>query len=517
MSRIIKIFDTTLRDGEQSPGCSMNTVEKIEVALQLERLGVDVIEAGFAASSTGDFDAIVAITKSVKTPIICSLARAIEADVDAAARALKDATCPRIHTFIATSPIHMEHKLQLSPAAVIDRAVAAVTRAKTYMPDVEFSCEDAGRSDRDFLVKILTETIKAGATTVNIPDTVGYLMPTEYADLIRFLIQTVPGIDEVDVSVHCHDDLGLATANSLAGIVAGASQVECTINGIGERAGNAALEEIVMAIKTRPDQLRATTMIVTKELTKTSRLIANITGSTVQANKAIVGANAFAHEAGIHQDGVLKMRQTYEIMKMEDVGATVENLVIGKHSGRHAFTQKLQALGHQLSPDDIQKAFNRFKDLADRKKVISDKDIASIVANEIYQSTTGESEGFQLRYVQIVAGNTTRPTATVQLIHHGNQLEGSHTGEGPVDAIYRTIDALIGEPITLVDFVIHAVTGGTDALGEVTVRIADENTIFVGRGSDTDVLVAAATAYIVAINKMMAYRKNTRTASSLSD
>ncbi|MGE4169883.1 MAG: 2-isopropylmalate synthase [Candidatus Margulisiibacteriota bacterium] len=507
MSDIIKIFDTTLRDGEQSPGCSMNKEEKLEIAYQLERLNVDVIEAGFAISSKGDFDSIALIAEKIKTPIICSLARAIPKDIEAAAAAIEKAKNKRIHTFIATSPIHMEHKLKMHPDAVLDMAVSAVKLAKSFVNDVEFSCEDAGRSDRDFLVRVLTEVIKAGATVVNIPDTVGYQTPEQFGALIRFLKETVPGIDKTDISVHCHNDLGLATANALAGVLNGATQIECTINGIGERAGNTALEEVVMALKTRHEAYgQAKTNIITPEIMKTSRLVTSITGSTVQANKAIVGANAFAHESGIHQDGMLKHRRTYEIMDAEMIGLRDTNLVLGKHSGRHAFTDKLKELGFELSKPEIDKAFERFKALADQKKDVSDKDLHSIVSDEVFHAP----EIYKLHYLQIIAGNTTRPTAVIQLDKGGEIIEGAYTGAGPVDALYKGIETMIGEPINLVDFSIHSVTGGTDALGEVTVRIRDGESIFTGRGSALDVLVASAKAYVAAVNKMLGARGTTR-------
>lgn len=507
MSRIIKIFDTTLRDGEQSPGCSMNKEEKLEIAYHLERLNVDIIEAGFAISSPEDFESIQLIAEQVKNPIICSLSRARKADIQAAADAIKSAQSPRIHTFIATSPIHMEHKLKMAPNEVLQNAIEAVKFAKSFVSDVQFSAEDAGRSDRDFLIKVLTEVIKAGATTVNIPDTVGYQTPYEFGDLIRFLLENTPGIDAVTVAVHCHNDLGLASANSLMGVLNGAGQIECTINGIGERAGNTALEEVVMAIHTRSDVFNATTHIHTHEILKASRLVSNITGSIVQANKAIVGANAFAHEAGIHQDGVLKNRNTYEIMDAQIIGVKPTQLVLGKHSGRHAFSDKLKELGYQLSSEDLEKAFTRFKELADKKKTVSDKDLQSIVADEIFQVP----EFYKLQLIQIMSGNTTRPTATVQLLKGTDIIECAEIGSGPVDAIYRTIDRLIGETINLVDFVIHSVTDGTDALGEVTVRISEGDTIYTGRGSDLDVLVASAKAYIAAVNKMLhARQKNKR-------
>ena len=502
--KTIKIFDTTLRDGEQSPGCSMNKQEKLEVARQLEILGVDVIEAGFAISSSGDFESIQSIAKAVKNSTVCSLCRAKKSDIEAAAQSVEKAKKPRIHTFIATSPIHMEHKLKMSPEQVIEQAVEAVRFAKTFVDDVEFSAEDAGRSDWDFLVKICTEAIKAGATVLNIPDTVGYQNPGEYSRLIEHLCLNVPHIDQVDVSVHCHNDLGLATANSLAAIQKGATQVECTINGIGERAGNTALEEVVMALAVRKDVYNATTNINTKEITKTSRLVSSITGSRVQPNKAIVGANAFAHEAGIHQDGILKKRQTYEIMDAEMVGLKKNALVLGKHSGRHAFQKKLAELGFDMQNEELEKAFIRFKSLADKKKEIAEEDLLTLISDEIYHAP----EIFTLKYVQIVAGNTTRPTATVRLKKEEEVIEGAEMGAGPVDAIYKTIDYLVGEPIDLVEFNIHSVTSGTDALGKVTVRIRDKNRVFIGRSSSLDVLVASAKAYLEAINKMLFFRQH---------
>ncbi len=504
--RLIKIFDTTLRDGEQSPGCSMNTEEKIEVAQQLEKLRVDVIEAGFAVSSKGDFEAIQRIAHSIKKSIVCSLARAVKHDIELAARSIEKAKRKRIHTFIATSPIHMEHKLKLSPEKVLETVIESVKFAKTFVEDVEFSAEDAGRSDQYFLIKIYSEAIKAGATVINVPDTVGYKTPEEYGALIRFLMENVTGIEKVDVSAHCHNDLGLATANSLAGVLNGASQIECTINGIGERAGNTALEEVVMAIATRPDIYNAATSINTHEIMKTSRLVSHITGSPVQPNKAIVGANAFAHEAGIHQDGILKKRDTYEIMDAESIGLKENKLVLGKHSGRHAFLSKLKEMGFELMKDDAQRAFERFKMMADQKKEMLEEDLEAIVADEIYHAP----EIYSLKYVHIVSGNMTRPTATVQLEKEGDVLEKSEMGAGPVDAVYKAISHLIGEPIVLVDYTIQSITGGTDALGDVTVRIRDNDRIFTGRGSSLDILVASSKAYLQAINKMLFARKRGR-------
>lgn len=511
MSKQIKIFDTTLRDGEQSPGCSMNKEEKLEVALQLERLNVDVIEAGFAISSKGDFEAISLIAQRVRGPVICSLARAVRQDIEAAAQAIAKAARKRIHTFIATSPIHMQYKLKMTPEQVLENAVSAVRYAKTFAEEVEFSCEDAGRSDWDFLVTVYTEVIRAGASTINVPDTVGYQTPEEFGRLIRYLSEHVVGVEAVDISVHCHNDLGMATANALSGILNGATQIECTINGIGERAGNTALEEVVMALRVREPFYKATTQIVTQEIMKTSRLVSAVTGSGVQPNKAVVGANAFAHEAGIHQDGILKARQTYEIMDAEMIGLKDTNLVLGKHSGRHAFSQKLKELGYELDKEALNKAFDRFKLLADKKKEVSDKDLSAILADETHHV----HEVFSLEYVQVTAGNTTRSTACVRVLHEGEILEGASTGAGPVDAIFQTIEKIVGESISLVDFAVHAVTGGTDALGEVTVRVKDDDRVFTGRGAALDVLVASAKAYLQAINKMLIARDQYRIKSTV--
>lgn len=504
MSRRIKIFDTTLRDGEQSPGCSMNTEEKLEVAYQLERLGVDIIEAGFAISSKGDFESIQTIAKAIKTSRICSLCRAVKPDIEAAALAIKDAKLQRIHTFIATSPIHMEYKLKMSPEKVLETAVGAVKYAKTFVDDVEFSCEDAGRSDWDFLVRVFNEIIKAGATVLNVPDTVGYQTPQEFGALIKYLSDNVIGIENVDISVHCHNDLGLAVANSLAGVLNGATQIECTINGIGERAGNTALEEVVMALKVREDVLKAHTGIQTKEIIKTSRLVSTITGSVVQPNKAIVGANAFAHEAGIHQDGILKMRQTYEIMDAKMIGLSENNLVLGKHSGRHAFVERLKALGYDMSKDDVDKAFLQFKAVADKKKEIHDDDLHAIVSDEVHH----QHDTYAVKSVSITCGTDVEPSASVSLTVEGREIRGEETGTGPVDALYKTISGMVGAEFRLVDYIIQAVTGGTDALGEVTVRIQNGDNVFTGRGADTDVMVASAKAYVMAINKLLYRQKH---------
>ncbi|MFH1428547.1 MAG: 2-isopropylmalate synthase [Candidatus Margulisiibacteriota bacterium] len=497
--RQIKIFDTTLRDGEQSPGASMNTEEKLEVAHYLAKLNVDIIEAGFAISSPGDFEAIRTIAEHVKGPYICSLARARKEDIERAWEAVKVSDKPYIHTFLATSPIHMQAKLRKTPDEVVDIAVGAVKLAKSFCEKVEFSAEDAGRSEFPFLCRVVEEVIKAGATTVNIPDTVGYTTPEEFGLLIKNLRERVPGIDKIDLAVHCHNDLGMATANSLAAIHNGATQIECTINGIGERAGNCSLEEVVMAIKTRKDFFDCQTNIVTENIYKTSRLVSSITGMTVQPNKAIVGANAFAHEAGIHQDGVLKERLTYEIMDAKSIGWTDNVLVLGKHSGRHAFKRRLNDLGFELNDEEMNKAFDRFKVLADKKKDVSDQDIESLIADEVFLG----NETYVLTTVTAKAGNTTRPWGKACLLKNGEEVCAESNGDGPVDAVYSAIDELVGEKVKLLDYIIQAVTGGTDALGKVTVRIEENGRIFTGRSADTDIVVSSAKAYINAINKMI--------------
>lgn len=503
MSRIIKVFDTTLRDAEQAPGASMTLEEKLQMAKQLAFLNVDIIEAGFAISSQGDFESIKAVAEQVKGPIICSLARCRKEDIDAAWDAIKGAEKSRIHVFIATSPVHMEHKFNKTPEEIVQIAVESVKYAKSLCADIEFSAEDASRSDRDFLVRIFSETIKAGANAINIPDTVGYAAPEEFGSLVRYLKENVEGIDDVDVAVHCHNDLGLATANSLAAVLNGATQVHCTINGMGERAGNASLEEVVMALHTRQDFYDASTAINTREIYRSSKLFSGITGIQVQPNKAIVGRNAFLHEAGIHQDGVLKHRATYEIMRAEDIGLKQQELVLGKHSGRHAFKQRLEDLGFHVDDDQLQKAFEKFKLLADEKKEVTDSDIESIVAKEAVQY----DDKYSLDYVQITAGNTTKPTATVRLLVKGAEpLEGAYLGTGPVDAIYNAIEMLIGMKVDLQEYIVHAVTQGTDALGEVTVRIQEDGRVFTGRGADTDVLVSSAQAFLSAVNKVVRYQ-----------
>jgi 2-isopropylmalate synthase len=496
--RRIKIFDTTLRDGEQSPGASMNVDEKIQVARQLKKLGVDIIEAGFPIASPGDFEAVNRIAKEVKGIVVAGLCRARDEDIERAAEALAPAEQKRIHTFIATSDIHLKYKLRMNREQVIEAAVKAVKKAKQYTDDVEFSAEDATRSDWDYLCKVTEEVIKAGATTVNIPDTVGYTIPQEYGELIEYLMNKVPNIDKATISVHCHNDLGLAVANSLTAILKGAGQVECTINGIGERAGNAAMEEIVMALKVRGDFFKADTGIVTQELYRTSRLVSKITGMVVQPNKAIVGANAFAHEAGIHQDGVLKERTTYEIMRPQDIGIPSSKIVLGKHSGRHAFKTRLEELGFSLTEEEINRAFERFKRLADQKKYIFNEDIEALVSDEVLRIT----EVYQLVDLEVSSGTKKKPTATVRMKINGEEKELTVSGDGPVDAVYKAITELTDSKAELNKFEIKAITGGTDALGEVTVILEEGGHTVRGHGSDTDIIVASAKAYINALNKL---------------
>ncbi len=499
----IVVFDTTLRDGEQSPGCSMNLEEKLRVAAMLERMGVDVIEAGFAIASRGDFQAIQEVSKAVADSVVCSLARASRKDIDRAAEALAPAKRKRIHTFISTSPLHMKYKLQMEPEAVYEAVVDSVAYARNLCDDVEWSCEDGSRTERDFLCRTVEAAIKAGARTVNIPDTVGYALPDEFAALIRMLFDRVPNIDQAVISVHCHNDLGLAVANSLAAIGAGARQVECTINGIGERAGNAALEEIVMALRTRRDYLPYATGIRTEEITRASRLVSTVTGFNVQPNKAIVGANAFAHEAGIHQDGMLKHAGTYEIMTPESVGLVKSTLVMGKHSGRHAFRRKLEELGFELDEAAIETAFQRFKDLADKKKDVYDEDIAALVEDEMGRGVE------RLRFVslQVVCGSTGPQQATLTLAIDGEERTTTAQGNGPVDATFNAITELFPHQAALELYQVHAVTGGTDAQAEVTVRLVESGRSVTGHGADTDTLVASARAYIHALNRLEVKRQ----------
>lgn len=504
MTRKILIFDTTLRDGEQCPGASLNPEEKLEIARTLAKLKVDVIEAGFAIASPGDFEGVKIIAQKIKGPAICSLARCNKKDIQAAADAVKFSDRPYIHTFIATSPIHMEKKLRMTPDKVLETAVESVKFARSLCPYVEFSAEDAGRSDPAFLYKIVAAVIEAGAKTVNIPDTVGYTTPWVFGELIEKIIKNVPQIKEkgVIISVHCHNDLGLATANSLAAVKAGAGQVECTVNGIGERAGNASLEEVVMAIKTRKDIFNCETGINTREIYKASRQVSNLTGLLVQPNKAVVGANAFAHEAGIHQAGVLRARETYEIMSPQDIGLTESRLVLGKHSGRHALADKLKDMGYQLTEENLEKAFTRFKELADKKKDLSDRDLEIIVAEEVYVVP----EVYTIEKVEVTSGTHLKPSATVEMLYKGKKVVQTAIGAGPVDAVFKAIDALTKKKINLVDFTIQAITGGTDAQGEVTVRIKQDDQIFVGHGTSTDIIIASAKAYLAAINRLLTVR-----------
>jgi len=524
----VRIFDTTLRDGEQSPGASLTSAEKLEIARALAKLGVDVIEAGFPAASPDDLEGVRRISIEVGNPppgdvaltgplpVICGLARANKKDIDAAWEAIKPASRPRIHTFLATSPIHMQYKLKMEPEEVVEKVREMVAYAKTFCDDIEFSPEDAGRSEPEFLYYVLGEAIQAGATTLNIPDTVGYTTPEEYGALMAGVMANTPGIDDVVVSVHCHDDLGLATANTLAGIRAGARQAEVTVNGIGERAGNTSLEEIVMTLRIRRKVFGLETGIDTTLITRTSRMVSNYTGILVQPNKAIVGANAFAHEAGIHQDGMLKNQSTYEIMKPDMVGQHKSRLVLGKHSGRHAFKVHLAELGYDLTQEEVDRAFKRFKELADRKKTITDADLEAMVADQIYQP----KEIFGLDGIQVACGTMGMPTATIRMTGpDGTVYTHASLGTGPVDAAFRAIDAIVGSPNTLLEYSVHAITEGIDAIGEVSVRLqADNGSItqrkspqgnrsqaptFGGYGADTDIIVASAKAYLSALNKLL--------------
>jgi 2-isopropylmalate synthase len=525
MTNYVKIFDTTLRDGEQSPGATMTSVEKLEVARALARLGVDIIEAGFPAASPDDLEAVRRIAAEVgnppageqqaRVPVIAGLARANKNDIDKAWEAVREAAHPRIHTFLATSEIHMKHKLKMDPEEVVERVRAMVAYARSLCADVEFSPEDAGRSDPQFLYLVLGEAIKAGATTLNIPDTVGYTTPDEFGALIAGIIANTPGMHPgITVSVHTHDDLGLATANALAGIRAGARQAEVTVNGIGERAGNTSLEEVVMALKTRYPVFGLETGIDTTQISRISKLVSNYTSIPVQPNKAIVGANAFAHEAGIHQDGMLKHNQTYEIMRPEDVGVNQSKLVLGKHSGRHALRIRLAEMGHSLDEAELDKAFARFKELADRKKVITDLDLEALIADEFYRPR----DIFALDGLQVACGTMGMPTATVRLRGPDGKIHThASIGTGPVDATYKAIDSIVKIPAVLLEFNIHAITEGIDALGEVTVRVQPKDgmqkmdaqretpygRIFGGHGADTDIIVASAKAYLAALNKLI--------------
>ncbi|SIQ31352.1 2-isopropylmalate synthase [Aromatoleum tolulyticum] len=494
------IFDTTLRDGEQSPGASMTQEEKLRIARQLERMRVDVIEAGFPAASNGDFESVRAIAETIKESTVCALARANENDIRRSGEAIRPAARGRIHTFIATSPIHMEKKLRMTPDQVVEQAVKAIGWAKEYTDDIEFSAEDAGRSEIDFLVRIFTAVIEAGAKTINVPDTVGYNVPTQYANTLRTLIERVPNSDKVIWSVHCHNDLGLAVANSLAAVLAGARQVECTINGLGERAGNAALEEIVMAVRTRQDVFPCDTLIDTTQIVPASKLVSGVTGFPVQPNKAIVGANAFSHESGIHQDGVLKHRETYEIMRAEDVGWGANKLVLGKHSGRNAFRSRLQEIGIVVaSEDQLNHAFARFKELADKKHEIFDEDLNALMSDE---GVTPEHEHFRLLASRFHSETGETPQAELTIAVGGKETRTSAQGSGPVDAAFKAIEAVAKSGTELLLYSVNAITTGTDAQGEVTVRLSQDGKIVNGQGADTDIIVASAKAYLNALNKL---------------
>jgi 2-isopropylmalate synthase len=503
------IFDTTLRDGEQSPGASMNLDEKIKIATVLEEMGVDIIEAGFPIASNGDFEAVREVGRIVKNATVCGLARAGRADIDRAWEALQHAARPRIHTFISTSPLHMKFKLQMEPEDVHKAVIASVSHARNLCPDVEWSCEDGSRSDQDFLCRTVESAIKAGARTVNIPDTVGYAVPEEFGALIRMLFNRVPNIDQAVVSVHCHNDLGLAVANSLAAVGAGARQIECTVNGLGERAGNCSMEEVVMALKTRHDRMPFDTDVKSEYIMRASRLVSQVTGFAVQPNKAIVGANAFAHESGIHQDGMLKHAGTYEIMTPESVGLVKSNLVMGKHSGRHAFRTKLKELGFELGDNALNDVFHRFKALADRKKEVFDEDLVALVDDTIQH----EAERIHFVSLQVIAGSKGPQTAELELEVDGARRSAKTEGNGPVDAIFNAIRSLVANEARLQLYQVHAVTGGTDAQAEVTVRLEEGGKTVNGQGADPDTLVASARAYIHALNKLLTKREKTAPAA----
>jgi 2-isopropylmalate synthase len=502
----VVIFDTTLRDGEQSPGASMNLEEKLRIASVLEGMGVDVIEAGFPIASVGDFEAVNEIAKVVTGSTVCGLARATHMDIDRAAEALKPAERRRIHTFLSTSPLHMKYKLQMEPDAVHEAVIDSITYARKFTDDVEWSPEDGSRTEHDFLCRCVESAIRAGAGTINIPDTVGYAVPEEFAALIDMLFNRVPNIDQAVISVHCHNDLGLAVANSLAAVKSGARQIECTINGLGERAGNAAMEEIVMALRTRADTMPFTTGIKTEDIMKASRLVSAVTGFAVQPNKAIVGKNAFAHESGIHQDGVLKHAETYEIMTPESVGLTQSKLVMGKHSGRHAFKEKLSELGYELGDNAVQDAFKRFKDLADLKKDVFDEDIIALVDDEVVRS----NDRIKLLALEVLCGTEHRPPkAEMSLEIDGQQKSCKAVGDGPVDAAFNCVKQLYPHDAVLQLYQVHAVTQGTDAQAEVTVRLDENGKTVNGAGAETDTMVASVKAYLNALNKLLLKREKT--------
>ncbi|WNR43708.1 2-isopropylmalate synthase [Paenibacillus roseipurpureus] len=503
--RKIYIFDTTLRDGEQSPGVNLNTQEKVEIALQLEKLGVDRMEAGFPAASLGDLAAVNAVARAVKNASVIGLSRSREQDIEAVREALQGAQDPCIHLFLATSPIHRQHKLRMEKHQVLETAEAAIKYAKKYFSKIEFSLEDAGRTELDFIAEVTNMAIRAGASVVNIPDTVGYMTPYDYGNIFKMLKETVPGIEKIQLSAHCHDDLGMATANALAAVLNGADQIEGTINGIGERAGNTSIEEVVMALETRQDFYQAKTSLVLNEIYRTSRLVSKLTGMVVPGNKAIVGANAFAHESGIHQDGMLKEKTTYEIMSPETIGVKESKLVMGKHSGRHAFREKLIDLGYELGEEQVNVAFAKFKDLADRKKQVEDEDIRALIEEKLIETP----EVFALGTLQVAYGNQMTPTATVHVrMQDGSEVAESAVGNGSVDAIYNAIDKVTKENVELDDYSIKSVSHGKDALGEVHVVLKQDNISVQGRGISTDILEASAKAYLDAVNRLLDKRNN---------
>lgn len=507
------VFDTTLRDGEQSPGASMTQEEKIRIARLLEKMHVDIIEAGFPAASPGDFNSVEAIAGLVKDSTVCALARANPKDVEKAGEALRPAESARIHTFIATSPIHMEHKLHMKPDQVIEHAIAAIKQARGYTDNVEFSPEDAGRSEFDFLCRIIEKAIDAGAGTINIPDTVGYNLPPQFGALISNLIETIPNSDKAIFSVHCHNDLGLAVANSLAAVMAGARQVECTVNGLGERAGNASLEEIVMAVRTRQDEFECDTEIDATQIVSASRLVSNITGFPVQPNKAIVGANAFAHEAGIHQDGIIKARETYEIMSAEDVGWGSNRMVLGKHSGRNAFKQRLKELGFEFSSDyELNSVFARFKDMADKKHEIYDDDLQALVTES---GNITENERFILKHIQTHSQSGETPSSKIVMEIDGEEFSAEEKGNGSVDATFKAIEKIVNSSSTLQLFSVNSITSGTDAQGEVSVRLEKDGLIVNGHGVDLDIIIASGKSYINALNRL--YSDHSRTHPQLAE
>jgi 2-isopropylmalate synthase len=501
--RTIKIFDTTLRDGEQSPGASMNVAEKLQVAKQLARLGVDIIEAGFAIASPGDFEAIKTIGSEVEGPIICSLARAKEEDIKRAWEAIKEAPKKRIHTFHSTSDIHLKHQFRVSREEALKRSVEMVRLAKSFVDDVEFSPMDATRTDAGYLCEVVEAVIEAGALTVNIPDTVGYSIPSEFGAMIKTIRERVKNIDKAVIAVHCHNDLGLATSNSLSAVLNGAGQIECTINGIGERAGNCSMEEVVMALRTRRDIFNADTNIKTEEIMRSSRLVTKITGMYVQPNKAIVGANAFAHESGIHQDGLLKEKSTYEIIRPETIGLHKTKFVLGKHSGRHAFRTRLNELGYTLNDNELNSAFERFKKLADLKKEIYDEDLEFLITEEF----TTVPETYSLVDLNISSGMNQRPTAVIKLKVNEELIEKTEHGDGPVDAVFKAIASITNTKSNLLKYEVKAITGGTDALGEVVVSLEEDSNSVSGHGNDTDIIIASAKAYINALNKLAARKR----------